>query len=117
MRHRRRGRAQDAEAGKDGGFKNPAFVEAGKQLKELSDLEPFQEGWLGTLFPASAGMFGDGKGAMDLMGNWLLGMQGENAADGKGFPPDQTRHRFRSRRSRAARARPPTRSAASAACW
>jgi raffinose/stachyose/melibiose transport system substrate-binding protein len=79
----------NAEAGKDGGFKGPAFVEAGKDLKDLSDLQPYQDGWLSTLFPASTGLFGDGKGAMTLMGNWLLGMQGPNATDGKGIPPDQ----------------------------
>jgi raffinose/stachyose/melibiose transport system substrate-binding protein len=78
-----------ATAGEDGGFNNPVFIEAGKKLKELADLEPFQDGWLGTLFPASGGMFGDGKGAIDLMGNWLLGTQKENAADGKGLPVDQ----------------------------
>jgi len=80
---------QKAEAGEDGGFNNPVFIEAGKRLKELSDLEPFQEGWLSTLFPASAGMFGDGKGAIDLMGNWLLGTQKENSASGEGLPLDQ----------------------------
>lgn len=78
-----------AEAGEDGGFNNPVFIEAGVKLKELADLEPFQEGWLGTLFPASGGMFGDGKGAVDLMGNWLLGTQKENSASGEGLPPDQ----------------------------
>jgi len=78
-----------AEAGEDGGFKNPVFVEAGKKLKELADLQPFQEGWLSTLFPASGGMFGDGKGAIDLMGNWLLGSQKENSASGQGLPLDQ----------------------------
>jgi raffinose/stachyose/melibiose transport system substrate-binding protein len=80
---------KNAEAGKDSGFKNPVFVDAGKRLKELSDLNPYQEGWLSTLFPASGGMFGDGKGAIDLMGDWLLGTQRENAADGKGLSPDQ----------------------------
>ncbi len=79
----------NAEAGKDGGFKGPAFIAAGKALKELSDLQPFQDGYLSTLFPASTGLFGDGKGAMTLMGNWILGMQGPNATDGKGIPPDQ----------------------------
>jgi len=78
----------DAEAGKDG-FKNPVFAEAGKKLKELSDLQPYQEGWLSTLFPASGGMFGDQKGALDLMGNWVLNTQKENAADGKGLAMDQ----------------------------
>ena len=80
---------QKAEAGEDGGFNNPVFIEAGKRLKELADLEPFQEGWLSTLFPASGGMFGDGKGAIDLMGNWLLGTQKENSASGEGLPLDQ----------------------------
>jgi len=78
-----------AEAGEDGGFENPVFIEAGVKLKELADLEPFQEGWLGTLFPASGGMFGDGRGAIDLMGNWLLGTQKENSANGEGLPLDQ----------------------------
>ena len=30
-------------------------------------------------------MFGDGKAAMDLMGQWLLGMQGPNSTGGKGL--------------------------------
>jgi raffinose/stachyose/melibiose transport system substrate-binding protein len=78
----------DAKAGKDGGFKNAAFVEAGKRLHELAALEPFQAGYLSTSHPQAEGMFGDGKGAMELMGQWLLGAQGPNAADGKGQPID-----------------------------
>ena len=38
----------DAKAGKDGGFKNATFVEAGKRLRELAALEPFQPGYLST---------------------------------------------------------------------
>jgi raffinose/stachyose/melibiose transport system substrate-binding protein len=78
----------DAKAGKDGGFKNATFVEAGKRLHELAALEPFQPGYLSTSHAQSAGIFGDGKAAMDLMGQWLLGMQGGNATDGKGLPPE-----------------------------
>jgi len=33
-------------------------------------------------------VFGDGKAAMDLMGDWLLGMQGPNASNGKGLTED-----------------------------
>ena len=33
-------------------------------------------------------MFGDGKAAMDLMGQWLLGMQAPNSASGKGLPEE-----------------------------
>jgi raffinose/stachyose/melibiose transport system substrate-binding protein len=77
----------DAKAGKDGGFKNGTFVEAGKRLQELAALEPFQPGYLSTSHAQSAGIFGDGKAAMDLMGDWLLAMQGPNATDGKGLAP------------------------------
>jgi raffinose/stachyose/melibiose transport system substrate-binding protein len=78
----------DATAGKDGGFKNASFVEAGKRLRELAALEPFQAGYLATTHSQAEGMFGDGKGAMELMGEWLLGSQASNAADGKGQPID-----------------------------
>src|SRR6202021_1950556 len=76
----------DAKAGKDGGFKNATFVEAGKRLRELAALEPFQPGYLSTKHTESAGIFGDGKAAMDLMGQWLLAMQGPNSGNGKGQP-------------------------------
>ena len=76
---------EDAKAGKDGGFKNPTFVEAGKRLQELASLQPFQPGYASTTHPQSSGVFGDGKAAMDLMGSWLLGMQGPNSSNGKGL--------------------------------
>ena len=78
----------DAKAGKDGGFKSATFVEAGKRLRELGALEPFQPGFLATKHGESSGMFGDGKAAMDLMGQWLLGMQAPNSATGKGLPEE-----------------------------
>jgi raffinose/stachyose/melibiose transport system substrate-binding protein len=78
----------DAAAGKNGGFKGAPFVEAGKRLRELAALEPFQAGYIGTTHSQAEGMFGDGKGAMELMGEWLLGAQASNAADGKGQPID-----------------------------
>src|SRR5271166_5430127 len=78
----------DAKAGKEGGFKNATFVEAGKRLRELAALEPFQPGYLTTKHAESSGMFGDGKAAMDLMGQWLLGMQAPNSASGKGLPEE-----------------------------
>jgi len=82
------GALADAKANKNGGFKNATFVEAGKRLHELAALEPFQAGYLSTTHAQSAGVFGDGKAAMDLMGQWLLGMQAPNSASGKGLPAD-----------------------------
>jgi len=78
----------DATAGKDGGFNNPVFVEAGKRLRELAALDPFQPGYLQTTHLQAAGLWGDGKGAIQLMGSWLLGTQANNAADGKGLSKD-----------------------------
>ena len=78
----------DAKAGKDGGFKNATFVEAGERLRELAALEPFQPGYLQTSHAQSAGIFGDGKAAMDLMGQWVLGMQGLSSTSGKGLAPE-----------------------------
>ena len=76
---------KNAKAGKDGGFMNPVFIEAGQKLKELADLEPFQDGWLGVPYPPSAGMFGDAKGAMIIQGTWVLNAQSNNSASGKGL--------------------------------
>jgi raffinose/stachyose/melibiose transport system substrate-binding protein len=78
----------DATAGKNDGFKNATFVEAGKDLRALAALEPFEPGYLATNHNQAEGMFGDGKGAMQLMGQWLIGAQATNAADGKGQPMD-----------------------------
>jgi raffinose/stachyose/melibiose transport system substrate-binding protein len=78
----------DAKAGKNGGFKNNTFVEAGKRLRDLAALEPFQAGYLATKYGEAAGMFGDGKGAMELMFELLPAMQGPSSTSGKGLPED-----------------------------
>src|SRR5208337_4630986 len=76
----------DAKAGKDGGFKGPTWVKAGELMRELAQLQPFQPGYLQTSQAQSAQIFGDGKAAIDLMGEWLLGMQGPSSTSGKGLP-------------------------------
>jgi raffinose/stachyose/melibiose transport system substrate-binding protein len=78
----------DAMAGEDGGFAGPAFVAAGEKLKELAALEPFQDGWLASMHLQAAGLWGDGNGAFQLMGSWLLNTQRNNATDGKGLAPE-----------------------------
>ena len=104
----------DAKAGKDGGFKNATFVEAGERLRELAALEPFQPGALQTSHAQSAGIFGDGKAArMDLMGPMGARHAGPSSTSGKGLAPGGHRHLFVSDRSRRQEARRPTCSAAS----
>jgi len=60
-------------------------------------------------------MFGDGKGAMELMGEWLLSSQASNAADRQGPADRQYRLADLSDRARRPRARRPIHWAASTA--
>ena len=75
--------------GEGKGFADETFVRAGELFKQLADLKPFQQGYLGTTFPQSAGMFGDGKGAMHLQLNGMLGSMAANSADKVGIPDDK----------------------------
>ena len=49
------------------------FVEAGKKLQELIALKPFQDGFLGATYGDEATAMGNGKAAMELMGQWAPG--------------------------------------------
>jgi len=75
--------------GEGQGFAAAPFVKAGEQLRQLADLEPFQQGYLGITFPQSSGQFGDGKGAMDLQGNFMLNSMRANSANKQGLADDQ----------------------------
>ena len=66
----------------------PCFVEAGTQFKKLIDLKPFQSGFLGAPWDGAgsgAAAMATGKGAMQLMGQWLPGTVQANSADKKGL--------------------------------
>ena len=73
-----------AAAGRTGSFTDPCFVQAGKDLKDLIDLKPFQAGFLGASHDVMQGTFGNGKAAMELSGQWAPGTEAGQAADKKG---------------------------------
>ncbi|OSP53920.1 ABC transporter substrate-binding protein [Pseudoruegeria sp. SK021] len=78
-----------AMAGADGGFEAAPFVAAGADFQMLTDLEPFQPGFMGTTYETASGMFADGAGALHLMGEWdYLPMRGRSQS-GEGLPDDQ----------------------------
>ncbi|NDW06949.1 extracellular solute-binding protein [Jiella sp. 40Bstr34] len=78
-----------AMSGEGDGFGGEAFVEAGKDFQELTKLEPFQPGFMGTTYETASGMFADGKGAFHLMGDWdYLPMRGRSQS-GEGLPDSQ----------------------------
>ncbi|ETX14288.1 ABC transporter substrate-binding protein [Roseivivax halodurans JCM 10272] len=59
-----------AMGGEGDGFESEAFIEAGREFQKLTEMEPFQEGFMGTTYETSSGMFADGAGAFYLMGDW-----------------------------------------------
>jgi raffinose/stachyose/melibiose transport system substrate-binding protein len=81
------------QAGVDHDFTKPDFVTAGQQLKALVDLQPFQKGFLGAGYGTPSGQaatMGNGKAAMELMGQWAPAVEkdsGKGLGDDLGFFP------------------------------
>jgi raffinose/stachyose/melibiose transport system substrate-binding protein len=76
------------ESMNNGGWGRPEYIKSGEQMLDLVNLDPFQDGYLAATWPDQAGMFGDGKCAMALMGNWMYGSQAANSASGEGLGDD-----------------------------
>ncbi|MEU7565343.1 extracellular solute-binding protein [Streptomyces fradiae] len=71
------------QAAATGDFTGPDFVRAGEHLKELVDLRPFQTGFLGAGYATPGGQaatMGNGKAAMELMGQWGPSVQQDAGA-------------------------------------
>ena len=68
-------------ANRTGHFTDPCFVQAGKDLQDLINLQPFQDGFLGASHDVMQGTFGNGKAAMELSGQWAPGSEAGQAAD------------------------------------
>jgi raffinose/stachyose/melibiose transport system substrate-binding protein len=80
------GQAAYEEAIATGNWDGPAFIEAGNQLKQLIDMEPFQEGFLAATYDkGQAADMGNAKVAMELMGQWAPGAQVANSESGEGI--------------------------------
>jgi raffinose/stachyose/melibiose transport system substrate-binding protein len=81
------------KASEDKDFTGAGFVEAGRHLKELVDLQPFQKGFLNAAYSTPTGQaaaVGNGKAAMELMGQWAPSVQadsGKGLGDDLGFFP------------------------------
>lgn len=76
----------DAAYTRSGSFKDDTFVKAGELLKELVDLEPFQEGFLDATYGGDqAALMGNGQAAMELMGQWAPAVQAGSAENKVGI--------------------------------
>jgi raffinose/stachyose/melibiose transport system substrate-binding protein len=75
--------------GEDGGFAGETFLKSGELFKQLVDLQPFQNGFLGFKNPQAVGYFGDGKAAMTLAISTAFHLQRALAADKVGLGEDK----------------------------
>ncbi len=69
-------------------FDTPDFIAAGTRLKELAALSPFQSGFLGAEYgtpDGQAATMGNGKAAMELMGQWAPSVQTSASASKQGI--------------------------------
>jgi raffinose/stachyose/melibiose transport system substrate-binding protein len=76
------------QAAIDKNFSTPDFVAAGARLAELVALQPFQTGFLAAGYSTADGQaatMGNGKAAMELMGQWAPGVQRDSSAGKKGL--------------------------------
>ncbi|MEU8968299.1 extracellular solute-binding protein [Streptomyces monashensis] len=76
------------KADDDKDFGDAGFVRAGRHLKDLVDLKPFQKGFLGAAYSTPTGQaaaVGDGTAAMELMGQWAPNTE---KSAGKGIGAD-----------------------------
>ena len=73
----------------NGGFAGETFQKSGELFKQLVDLQPFQNGFLGFKNPQAVGYFGDGKAAMTLAISIVYNQQRVLAADKVGLSEDK----------------------------
>jgi raffinose/stachyose/melibiose transport system substrate-binding protein len=73
----------------NGGFAAETFQRSGELFKQLVDLQPFQNGFLGFKNPQAVGYFGDGKAAMMLAISTTYQLQRALAADKAGLGEDK----------------------------
>ena len=80
------GQAAMEEAISTGDWSGPAFIEAGNQFQRLIELEPFQDGYLAAAYNADqASTMGNGKAAIELMGQWAPGVEQAESESGEGI--------------------------------
>ena len=73
-----------AYSAQGGAFTDPAFVQAGPYLQQLAALKPFENGFLGASYDDHQALMGNGKAAMELMGQWAPANDAAASADKKG---------------------------------
>src|SRR5690606_38964297 len=66
---------------REGSFADEPFIQAGVQLQQLLDLEPFQEGFLEASYSDQQVVMAREEAAMELMGQWAFSANSSVAED------------------------------------
>ncbi|OJW06556.1 MAG: ABC transporter substrate-binding protein [Chloroflexi bacterium 54-19] len=80
--------AFDKAFDRSGSFADPSYVQAGEKYKELIDLKPFPNGFLGLTYNDQSNLMGDGKAAMELMGQWAPSTEKDQSSNKQGLGSD-----------------------------
>jgi raffinose/stachyose/melibiose transport system substrate-binding protein len=68
-----------------GNWNTDACVKAGQDVLALNALDPYQAGYKAADYNAEAAAVGNGKAAMELMGQWAPSVQNDQSVDKKGL--------------------------------
>jgi raffinose/stachyose/melibiose transport system substrate-binding protein len=71
-----------------GDWNTDACKKAGEDVLALNALDPYQAGYKNADYNAEAASVGNGKAAMELMGQWAPSVQADQSADKKGLGDD-----------------------------
>ena len=71
-----------------GDWNTDACTKAGEEVLKLNALDPYQAGYKSADYNAEAAAVGNGKAAMELMGQWAPSVQMDQSADKKGLGDD-----------------------------
>ena len=68
-----------------GDWNTDACIKAGQDVLDLNALDPYQPGYKSADYNAEAAAVGNGKAAMELMGQWAPAVQADQSADKQGL--------------------------------
>jgi len=71
-----------------GNWNTDACTKAGEEVLKLNALDPYQAGYKSADYNAEAASVGNGKAAMELMGQWAPSVQMDQSADKAGLGED-----------------------------
>jgi raffinose/stachyose/melibiose transport system substrate-binding protein len=74
-----------AQMVKTGNWNTDACTKAGQDVLALNALNPYQDGFKAATYPNEAAAVGNGKAAMELMGQWAPSVQKDNSASKQGL--------------------------------